>query len=159
MSIDAEEEEYLYVAPSGIPGAGLGLFTAIPVHRGEVVAVYTGEVLTAAEARRRAADCRDAYFVTLLDGSTLDSASHTCLAKYANDADGPGRTRLRNNAVITLDDEDRPCIMALRTIPAGREVLVSYGPAYWSRRSALSGRPTPAATRPGRSRSAGRRSH
>ncbi len=52
MSIDAAEEEYLYVAPSGIPGAGQGLFTAIPVHRGEVVAIYTGEVLTAAEALR-----------------------------------------------------------------------------------------------------------
>ena len=132
--IDAPEAEYLYVQLSRIPGAGQGLFTAIPIHRGEVVAVFEGERLSASEAERRTDRGEHAYFVTLLDGSTLDSMHTECFAKYANDVEGPGNSRLRNNAVITLDDEDRPCIMALRTIRAGGEVYVSYGKAYWAKR-------------------------
>jgi len=134
QSIDAPEADYLYVQASGIAGAGKGLFTAIPIHRGEVVAVFQGERLSAAEARRRAEGGEDGYFVTLLDGSTLDSMHTECFAKYANDVEGPGNSRLRNNAVITLDDEDRPCVMATRTIKAGTEVFVGYGKAYWEKR-------------------------
>lgn len=132
--IDAPEAEYLYVQPSLIQGAGRGLFTAIPIHRGEVVAVFTGERLSATEARQRAEEGHDGYFVTLLDGSTLDSRHSDCFAKYANDVEGPGNSRKRNNAVITLDDTDRPCVMATRPIPAGGEVYVDYGTAYWSKR-------------------------
>lgn len=132
--IEAPEADYLYVQASGIAGAGKGLFTAIPIHRGEVVAVFEGEPLSAAEAKHRADRGENAYFVTLLDGSTLDSVHTECFAKYANDVEGPGNSCLRNNAVITLDDEDRPCIMATRDIKAGGEVFVSYGEAYWAGR-------------------------
>lgn len=134
QAIDAPEGDYLYVKPSGIAGAGHGLFTAIPIHRGEVVAVFEGERLSAAEAKRRAERGENGYFVTLLDGSTLDSMHTACFAKYANDVEGPGNSRLRNNAVITLDDEDRPCVMATRTIKVGGEVFVGYGKAYWGKR-------------------------
>jgi hypothetical protein len=132
--IDAPEADYLFVQPSRIPGAGMGLFTAIPIHPGEVVAVFEGETLSAAEAKRRADRGENAYFVTLLDGSTLDSMHTECFAKYANDVEGPGNSLLRNNAVITLDDEDRPCIMATRRIKSGGEILVGYGKAYWGNR-------------------------
>jgi hypothetical protein len=134
QAIDAPEADYLYVQPSRIAGAGLGLFTVIPIHRGEVVAVFTGEALSSGEARLRAARGEDAYFVTLMDGSTLDSMHSDCFAKYANDVEGPCNTRLRNNAVITLDEDDRPCVMATRNIRAGGEVYVDYGKAYWAKR-------------------------
>ena len=134
QAIDAPEADYLYVQPSLIAGAGMGLFTAIPIHRGEVVAIFTGEQLSSAEARLRAARGDDAYFVTLMDGSTLDSMHSDCFAKYANDVEGPGNTRLRNNAVITLDEDDHPCVMATRNIRAGGEVYVDYGKAYWAKR-------------------------
>lgn len=132
--IDAPEADYLYVQASGIADAGMGLYTAIPIHRGEVIAVFAGERLSATEASRRAERGKDSYFVTLLDGSTLDSMRTECFAKYANDVEGPGNSRLRNNAVITLDDEDRPCIVAMRSIKAGEEVFVGYGKAYWKKR-------------------------
>lgn len=132
--LDLPEADYLYVQPSRIPHAGMGLFTAIPLQRGDVIAVFQGERLSAPEAKRRAAANADAYFVTLLDGSTLDSMHTECFAKYANDAEGPGNSRLRNNAVITLDDEDRPCILATRAIKTGGEVFVGYGKAYWEKR-------------------------
>jgi len=132
--LDIPEADYLYVQPSGIPHAGMGLFTAIPLQRGDVIAVFQGERLSAAEAKRRADSGENAYFVTLLDGSTLDSMHTECFAKYANDAVGPGNSRLRNNAVITLDDEDRPCIVATHAIKAGGEIYVGYGKAYWAKR-------------------------
>jgi hypothetical protein len=135
--IDATEADYLYVQASGIADAGMGLYTAIPIHRSEVIAVFEGERLSATEAIRRAKRGEDSYFVTLLDGSTLDSMRTECFAKYANDVEGPGNSRLRNNAVITLDDKDRPCIMALRTIRAAGEVYVSYGKAYWAKRGPI----------------------
>jgi hypothetical protein len=69
-----------------------------------------------------------------MDGSTLDSMHSDCFAMYANDVEGPGNTRLRNNAVITLDEDDRPCVMATRNIRAGGEVYVDYGKAYWAKR-------------------------
>ena len=133
-TIDAPEADYLYVQASLIPGAGKGLFTAIPIHRGEVVAVFTGERLSAKEAKLRAEQEKNDYFVTLMDGSTLDSMHSECFAKYANDVEGTGSSRKRNNAVITLDDTDRPCVMAMRSIPAGAEVYVDYGAAYWAKR-------------------------
>lgn len=132
--LDIPEADYLCVQPSRIPHAGMGLFTAISLQRGESIAVFHGEQLSAAEASRRAAAGADAYFVTLLDGSILDSMHTECFAKYANDVEGPGNSRLRNNAVITLDDEDRPCIVATRSIKAGGEIHVGYGKAYWAKR-------------------------
>lgn len=134
QAIDAPEVDYLYVRTSHIAGAGLGLFTVIPIHRGEVVAVYRGERFFDAEARLRASRGADAYFVTLVDGSTLDSMHSDCFAKYANDVEGPANSHLRNNAVITLDDSGRPCVMATRRIHAGGEVYVGYGKAYWAKR-------------------------
>jgi hypothetical protein len=135
FAIEAAESDYLYVEASHIANAGLGLFTAIPIHRGEVVALYNGERLCAIRAERRAERGEDAYFVMLHDGRTLDGMHRACFAKYANDVEGPGTSRLKNNAVITLDDEGRPCVMALRTIGVGGEILVSYGKAYWKGRS------------------------
>lgn len=134
IPLDIPEADYLYVQPSRIPNGGMGLFTAIPLQRGDLIAVFKGERLSATEARRRAEVGADAYFVTLLDGTTLDSMRTECFAKYANDVEGPGNSRLRNNAVITLDDNDRPCIAATRTIKAGGEIYVGYGKAYWAKR-------------------------
>ena len=74
-AIDAPEEDYLYVAPSQLPGAGLGLYTAIPIHKGEVFAVFAGELLGPEEAARRAAEGNDRYFINLPDGRLLVSSS------------------------------------------------------------------------------------
>lgn len=134
QAIEAPEADYLYVDTSRIAGAGLGLFTAIPIHRGEVVAVYTGERFSRKEARLRAIRGEDSYFVTLMGGDTLDSMHSDCFAKYANDVEGPATSLLRNNSVITLDDSGRPCVMATRRIPAGGEVYVAYGKPYWAQR-------------------------
>lgn len=132
-AIDAPEEDYLFVGPSQLPEAGRGLYTAIPIHKGEIIAVYAGELLGAEEAARRAAAGEDRYFINLPDGRLLDSMHTDCLAKYANDAAGPGGSPFANNARIALNSKGRPCLVATRTIKSGAELFCGYGKAYWRR--------------------------
>ena len=131
--IPLQEEDYLYTALSGLPNAGQGLFTAIPLYKNEVIAIFRGERLSAAEAGDRAAQGLDRYFMELPDGTILDAMDVKGFAKFANDAQGSTGIALRNNAVIALDDGDRVCLRATRRIRSGEEVLCAYGKRYWKR--------------------------
>ncbi len=131
--IPLQEEDYLYSALSGLPDAGLGLFTAIALYKDEVIALYRGERLSTKEAGERAAQGLDRYFMELPNGTTLDAMGVEGFAKFANDAQGSASTALRNNAVIALDDGDRVCLRTTRRIRVGEEVLCGYGKRYWER--------------------------
>ncbi len=131
--ISLAEEGYLYTAPSGLPGAGQGLFTAIPLYKDEVIAIFHGERLSAKEASDRAAQGLDRYFMELPEGTTLDAMGVQGFAKFANDAKGSANTSLRNNAKIALDDSGQVCLRATRRIGVGEEVLCGYGKRYWQR--------------------------
>ncbi len=138
--IPAPEADYLYIAASGIAGAGHGLYTAIEIHRGELIARYHGERLSQAEAARRAAMGQDRYFMELPDGGILDTGPVEGFAKYANDARPvKGAGGAANNARITLDGHGTPCLMATRRIRAGQEVLCNYGRRYWARHGTNNG--------------------
>jgi len=131
--IAAQEEAYLYTQASQIPDAGLGLFTAIPIYKGETIALFKGDILDAAEAKKRAADRQDQYFIMLLDGKIMDSKNTACFAKYANDAKGSPDLNFKNNAKITLNDNDQVCIQATKKIKAENEIFVAYGKRYWKK--------------------------
>ena len=118
---------------SQLPGAGQGLYTAIPLHKGEIIAVFAGELLGAEEAARRAAAGQDRYFINLPDGQLLDSMHTHCLAKYANDASEPPGGPQMNNAKIALNGKGQPCLIAARAIRSGAEIFCGYGKAYWRR--------------------------
>lgn len=130
-TIDAPEEDYLYIDPSQIPGAGNGLFTAIKIYKDEIIAVFEGEILTIQEIENRKKENRDAYFIDLVSGGVLDSMNTVCFAKYANDANGVVKSPFKNNTFITLNEKDKPCIVATRVIKAGEEIFCSYGDNYW----------------------------
>ena len=131
--IPLAEADYLYTATSGLPDAGQGLFTAVPIYKDEVIAIYRGERLSAKRAKERAAQGLDRYFMELPDGTTLDAMGVEGFAKFANDAKGSVPSTLHNNAKITLDDEGRVCLRATRRIRASEEVLCGYGKRYWQR--------------------------
>ncbi|MDQ3141572.1 MAG: SET domain-containing protein-lysine N-methyltransferase [Bacteroidota bacterium] len=133
--IDAPESDYLYKSKSQIPDSDNGLFTAIDIYKDEIIAIFKGKILTAMEAKKRAREGNDRYFINLQDGSIMDSMNATCLAKYANDANGLTKSNFKNNAVITIDDNDKVCIMAIRNIKAGEELFCSYGKKYWKKHS------------------------
>ena len=131
--IEAVENDYLYKSKSNLPGAGLGLFTAIDIFKDETIAIFTGEKLSNEEANKRATAGNDQYFISLLDGGILDSKKVECFAKYANDAKGSPTLNLKNNAKITIDDTNQICLQATKKIKASDEILVSYGKRYWQK--------------------------
>jgi hypothetical protein len=130
-NIDATEADYLFIDISQLPNAGKGLFTAIPIYKEEIIAQYKGEILTLLQASNRAVAGNDHYFINIVDGGILDSMHVACFAKYANDAKGYVDSTFKNNAKITLDDEENICLVAMRNIRIGEEVFCSYGKKYW----------------------------
>ncbi len=130
-TIDAPESDYLYTDVSQIPGAGFGLFTAIRIFKNEIIAVFEGERISIAEQKKRRAAKADAYFIDLPSGRVLDSMYSECFAKYANDACGITPSKFKNNATITLDANDQPCLLATRTIHVREEIFCDYGRNYW----------------------------
>lgn len=129
--IDARESDYLYIAGSQIPGAGDGLFTAIPIWKYEIISVFKGEMLSQDEADKRAKAGNNKYFMNMPDGTIMDSMHVKCFAKYANDAEGLVKSGSGPNSVITPDDNNRVCLVAIRDIRAGEEIFCSYGKRYW----------------------------
>jgi len=130
-SIEALESDYLFVAPSQLPHSGNGLYTAIAIYKDEVISKFEGEVLTTRQAQIRANKGHDKYFISMLNGTTMDSMHTPCFAKYANDAEGFAKSKFKNCAKITLDEEDQVCIVATRNIKVSEEIFCAYGKAYW----------------------------
>jgi len=135
IKIEASEYDYLYKSQSQIPNAGFGLYTAIDIDKDEIIAIYKGKILSEAEINKRVKEGKDRYFINLLNGSIMDSINSKCFAKYANDANGKSKSKFKNNAVITLTDKDKVCLLALKDIPAGDEIFCSYGKKYWKKHS------------------------
>ncbi len=131
LTIDAPEEDYLYTDPSQIENAGMGLYTAIRIYKNEIIAVFDGEIIDEQTQNDRINKNEHAYFVILLNGKVMDSMHSNCFAKFANDADGISKSIFKNNSFISLDENDRPCIVASRTIKVGEEIFCSYGENYW----------------------------
>jgi SET domain-containing protein len=126
-------DDELYVDNSNIPGAGLGLFSKKNFEKGEIICEFSGDLIDEFEVNNRNKDGRGDYFVNMGDNLTLDSHDYDCMAKYANDAEGPKRIPgLKNNSEIILYSDDySACIVATKSIKAGEEILVKYGSSYW----------------------------
>lgn len=133
-AIDSAESDYLYVSKSQITNAGNGLFTAIPIYKDEIIAVFKGEILSDNEAEIRVKEGNDAYFMNLINGSILDCKNTECFAKYANDAIGFSKSEMKNNAKIALDENENVCLIAIKKIQLGEEVFCDYGKKYWKKR-------------------------
>lgn len=131
-TIDAKEEDYLYVKESSIEGAGKGLFTAISIYKDEVICLFKGEHLSPKESLKRRLAGEDRYFINMVEGGIMDSMHVHCFAKYANDVVGSG---FKTNSKISLDEHDNVCLVATRKIAAGEEVFCSYGKRYWKGQS------------------------
>jgi hypothetical protein len=131
LTIDALEDDYLYTDVSQIENAGMGLYSAIKIYKNEIIAVFKGEIINDAEQLVRINKNIHSYFVVLINGKIMDSMNTVCFAKYANDANGISESLFKNNSFISLDEKDRPCIVASRTIKIGEEIFCNYGDNYW----------------------------
>ncbi|KAG5187398.1 hypothetical protein JKP88DRAFT_153606, partial [Tribonema minus] len=129
-------ETNLKVAPSTIPGAGLGLFSVktIEVTRAQRAAgvriiKYTGEQLTNEQVNARYGVGPRPYVLGLRRpaGMNVDARStQSSVARYCNAGDRPGHG-LTCNARFT----ETGWLVATRTIPAGAEIITKYGGGYW----------------------------
>lgn len=126
-NLDLNEEDYLYVKPSQIPHAGFGLYTAIKLLKGDIIAVFRGEVLNALEFKKRSALQEDDYFMNLPNGHTLDCRHTAGYAKMANDC---MHSQFKQNAIITTNN-NQVVLVANRTINMHHEIFTSYGKPYW----------------------------
>ncbi|MBW6482344.1 MAG: SET domain-containing protein-lysine N-methyltransferase [Vicingaceae bacterium] len=131
--IDADEADYLYVSLSQLPNAGNGLFTAIDIYKDEVISIFKGQILTESQIKHRVEKRKDHYFISLLDGTIMDSMTVDCFAKYANDVKGTLTTKLNNNSKIAINDNNIICLIATRKIKSGEELFCSYGTRYWKK--------------------------
>lgn len=131
--IDAKESEYLYLKVSKIAGSGMGLYTSIRIYRNEVISLFKGEILTEPEAALRAKNKMDGYFINMLDGTIMDSKNVKCFAKYANDAERYVTVKPKNNSKISLNEDEKVCLVALRNINIGEEIFCGYGKKYWKK--------------------------
>ena len=131
--INAEESDYLFVTISQILNSGNGLFTAVDIYKEEIIAAFKGVILSAAAASKIRKEGNDKYFMNLPNGSTLDCMNTNCYAKYANDAVGFAKSDYKNNAKITLDDNNNVCLIAIKKIESGDEIFCDYGKKYWKK--------------------------
>lgn len=133
--IEAPESDYLYIKSSQIQNAGNGLYTAIDIYKTEIIALFKGEVISDQEAEKRVLQNKDKYFISMINGSIMDSMHTDCFAKFANDAEGVSKSNFKNNSKITFDDDNNVCLKASKNIKAGEEIFCSYGKAYWNKHS------------------------
>jgi hypothetical protein len=132
-TIDAKEEDYLYIQKSQIENSGNGLFTAIEVYKEEIISIFKGKTITNTEAESIVKLNEDKYFINLLDGTILDSNNVDCFAKYANDSNGFIKSKYKNNSKITLDESNNVCLIATKNIKSNEEIFCSYGKRYWKK--------------------------
>jgi hypothetical protein len=132
-TIDAKEEDYLYIQKSQIENSGNGLFTAIEIYKEEIISVFKGKILTNNEAASIVLLNNDKYFINLLDDTILDSNTVDCFAKYANDSNGFTKSMYKNNSKIALDESNNVCLIATKNIKSNEEIFCSYGQKYWKK--------------------------
>ena len=123
----------LKLAPSGIPNAGLGLFTTRAFQPFRKIAAYTGDIVSDDEWLEDPSD----YGVDYDSDHTLDARStQSGIARYANscrEIDRSSNLCRGNNAQLRTTRQNN-IILETRgsRIPRGREIFANYGNSYWS---------------------------
>ncbi len=120
----------LVVKKSGLPGAGKGLFTRMPIKKGSIVVEYKGALTTWKKITDN--ENFNGYVFYINRNNVIDAKKRlSALGRYANDAKGPGKLHGMVNNSVYITKGKKVFIQASRNIAAGGEILVSYGKEYW----------------------------
>ena len=121
-------DQNLRVKKSGVPGAGLGLYSGKKrIKKGTSITKYTGEELTKQAIHKRYPGKMTAQHALCGSKTKCRDARRTDepgLGRWANDSRG---TKKRNNARLTAGYS----VQSTRTIPPDTEIFASYGRGYW----------------------------
>lgn len=98
---------------------GLGLFTEVPIKKGEYVIEYVGEVITEKEANRRGGK----YLFQTSANRHIDGTTRKNIARYINHSCRPNC----DTDII----KGRIYVETKRTIQPGEELFYDYGKEYW----------------------------
>lgn len=122
-------EKQLEVKGSNISGAGRGLFTSKFIPKGSKIVEYKGSIRTWKEVEN---NYNNYYIFYVNDNYIIDANTFKkSPGKYINDAKGLQKIKgLKNNAEFVVEGL-KVFVKAIRDIPAGSEIFVSYGKEYW----------------------------
>ncbi len=123
-------EKHLVVKRSTLPGSGKGLFTKVMIPKGTRIVEYKGKVSSWKEADHAGGNNGYIFYVSrnhVIDAMKFPKA----LARYANDGRGLSKIKGVNNNSTYTHEGKKVYIDAVKDIPAGSEILVSYGKEYW----------------------------
>src|SRR2546430_1262636 len=105
----------LYLRPSKIPRAGLGLFTDKDIEKGKNIIEYTGEILTWNQCLKREELGEGGYFFYINSRYCIDAYHRrTSMGRYANDAKGRKRVKGINNNSEFITTAKRVHIVATK---------------------------------------------
>ncbi len=123
-------EKQMIIKPSTISGAGLGLFTTVFISAGTRIIQYKGRITTWKDVLNGPEFNAYVYYVSR--NHVIDAMKFKkLLGRYANDATGLSKTKGITNNTIYVVDKKKVYMEAVKNIPAGSEILVSYGKEYW----------------------------
>jgi len=130
-----------------VPNAGIGVFTRETIPAGTCIDEYTGEVISSNRASNYALEVRpdcfiDArellrcYMAMINDCSYIARRVIRRKRRWVNITPnayyGTNGQRLVINCEFVVDEAaGRAFIHSLVDIPAGTELFIEYGPAYW----------------------------
>lgn len=100
--------------------AGLGLFTKLPIPKGEFIVEYTGPILTSKQADEKGGK----YLFETNKNRFVDGSSRKNLARYANHSCKP-------NCEIEIL-QGRIYLFSKRAIEAGEELTYDYDTEYFN---------------------------
>jgi SET domain-containing protein len=122
-------EKQLVVKDSSIPGSGKGLYTKKFIPKGTRIVEYKGRITTWKEMKNAH---ENGYIYTVNNNHVIDALPYSkALARYANDARGLKKVKGLLNNCVYVNDGLKVYIESVKDIPAGSEILVSYGKGYW----------------------------
>jgi len=125
--------EKLKVASSVFGGRGLFCFgppREVVFRKSDIIAEYTGDVLTPQELERIYPGDTLAEYTVQTPNRIVDAKrTNAGVARYANDCRGRIKRGMCNAEFV--EKRRRIYLRALRNISSGDEILVSYGEEYW----------------------------
>lgn len=124
-------EKHLVIKRSILPNAGKGLFTKQFIAKGTWITKYKGKAITWKEAK--AQEGFNGYVYYINRNLVIDAKMYIkTFGRFANDANGLNKLKgILNNSCYVVDGK-KVFIKAIKNIPAGSEILVSYGKEYWN---------------------------
>jgi SET domain len=145
VGVRTEVRRRLFVGPSTIPEAGLGLFAGEAIDRGDLVQEYRGEIISQLEAERRGAisDTHDrTYLFDLDDEFSIDAMRKGNKIRFANHKPDRQKPNCESRKIV-VDGAHRIAVFATRAIAAGEELFYNYDKDIARKRDVIKKRKQP----------------